>query len=48
VTVILQPGKDAKLLATNKLGDGVDASLVALGKQLIIRGEKHLYCIEGE
>lgn len=48
VTVILQPGKDAKLLATNKLGDGVDASLVALGKQLIIRGEKHLYCIEGD
>lgn len=48
VTVVLEPGNTVKTLATNKLGDGVDASLVAVGKQLIIRGEKHLYCIEGD
>jgi outer membrane protein assembly factor BamB len=45
VTVVLEPGKEAKLLATNKLGEGVDASLITVGKQMIIRGEKNLFCI---
>ena len=29
-----------------KLDESIDASPVALGKQLYLRGPKHLYCIE--
>ena len=36
------------MLATNKLDDPIDASPVAVGKQLFLRGEKFLYCIEGK
>ena len=46
VTVVLQPGPKLNILATNKLNDGVDASPVAVGKQLFLRGQKTIYCIE--
>ena len=46
VTVVLQPGPKLNILATNTLKDGVDASPVAVGKQLFLRGQKTLYCIE--
>jgi outer membrane protein assembly factor BamB len=46
VTVVLLPGSTVQVLATNRLKDGVDASLVAVGRQLFVRGQKALYCIE--
>lgn len=46
VTVVLKAGPKLEILATNALRDGVDASPVALGKQLFLRGKKALYCIE--
>ncbi len=46
VTVVIQPGPTLKLLATNALQDGVDGSPVAVEKQLFLRGQKALYCIE--
>ena len=46
VTVVLKPGQQPNVIATNKLDDPVDASPVAAGKQLFLRGEKFLYCIE--
>jgi len=46
VTTVLRPGPALKVLATNKLNDGVDASPAAVGKQLFLRGKKTLYCIE--
>ena len=46
VTVVLKPGPTLEVLATNSLDDGVDASPVAVGKQLFLRGQKKLYCIE--
>jgi hypothetical protein len=46
VTVVLKAGLKLDILATNALRDGVDASPVALGKQLFLRGQKALYCIE--
>lgn len=46
VTVVLQPGNEVKVMATNKLGDAVDASPVAVGKQLFLRGEQFLWCLE--
>jgi outer membrane protein assembly factor BamB len=45
-TLVLQQGDKLTVLARNELGDGVDASPVAVGKQLFLRGEKYLYCIE--
>src|SRR5262249_26493557 len=46
VTLVLKPGEAMTVLATNKLNDPVDASPVAVGKKLLLRGEKNLYCLE--
>ena len=48
VTLVLKPGKEVAVLATNKLQDGVDASLVAVDRQWIVRGEKYLHCIQAD
>ncbi len=45
-TLVLEQGDDLKVLARNRLDDPVDASPAAVGKQLFLRGEKYLYCIE--
>lgn len=44
-TVVLKKGPQFEILATNKLDETIDASPVAVGKELFLRGEKHLYCI---
>ncbi len=46
LTVVVQPGPELKVVATNALKDGVDASPVAVEKQLFLRGQKTLYCIQ--
>jgi outer membrane protein assembly factor BamB len=43
--VVLQHGPKIEILATNKLDDRTDASPVLIGKELLIRGREHLYCI---
>ncbi|MFO0809519.1 MAG: family 16 glycoside hydrolase [Gemmataceae bacterium] len=45
-TLVLKPSDKLDVLATNKLGDAVDASPVAAGRQLFLRGERKLYCLE--
>jgi outer membrane protein assembly factor BamB len=45
-TLVLKRGDKLDVLATNRLDEGIDASPVAVDKQLFLRGEKHLYCIE--
>ena len=45
-TVILKDADTVEVLATNKLNDSIDASPAIAGKQLFLRGEKFLYCIE--
>ena len=47
-TLVIQPGPELKVLATNKLDDGFDASPALVGKQLFLRGKQHLYCIESQ
>jgi outer membrane protein assembly factor BamB len=47
-TLVLQPGDKVDVLATNRLDDPIEASPVVVGKQLLLRGEKYLYCIEGK
>ena len=45
-TLVIEQADKLKVLATNKLDDGIDASPVLVGKQLLLRGEKFLWCIE--
>jgi hypothetical protein len=47
-TVVIKHGPKMEVLATNELGEGVDASPAIVGKQMFIRGAEHLYCIEAE
>ncbi len=45
-TVVLKAGDTLEVLSVNKLGEPIDASPVLVGKQLILRSEMFLYCIE--
>ena len=45
-TLVLKQGDKVEVLATNQLDESIDASPVIVGKQLFLRTEKHLYCIE--
>jgi outer membrane protein assembly factor BamB len=44
-TVVLKQGDKLEILATNKLDEKFDASPVAVGKDLLLRGRGYLYCI---
>ncbi len=43
--VVLEHGKEYKVLATNTLDDGFDASPAIAGDELYLRGHKYLYCL---
>lgn len=45
-TLVLSRSRKFDPLATNQLADRFDASPALAGKQLFLRGEKYLYCIE--
>ena len=45
-TLVLKQSDQLEVLATNALNDLIDASPVAVGRQLFLRGENFLYCIE--
>jgi outer membrane protein assembly factor BamB len=47
-TVVAKIADGLEVLSVNKLDDPIDASPVAVGKQLFLRGEKYLYCIEAK
>ena len=47
-TLVIKQGDGLEILATNRLNDPIDASPVAVGKQLFLRGERYLYCVEGK
>ena len=44
-TAVLEHGATLKRLATNKLDEPIDASPIVVGDRLLLRGERHLYCI---
>ncbi|MBN9120995.1 MAG: PQQ-like beta-propeller repeat protein [Planctomycetes bacterium] len=44
-TIVIKSGAAPDVLSVNKLDEAIDASPVAVGKQLFLRGEKYLYCI---
>jgi outer membrane protein assembly factor BamB len=43
---VLEPGRTARVLASNRLDDGCMASPAAIGKSLFVRTKTHLYCLE--
>ncbi len=45
-TVVIKDAENLEIVATNSVGEGVDATPAPVGEQLFIRGEKHLFCIE--
>jgi len=45
-TFVLKQSDRLEVLAVNRLDDPIDASPVAVGKQLFLRGDKYLYCVE--
>jgi len=48
VTLVLEHGTEFRELAVNKIDETVNASPVIVGKELLLRGDKHLYCIAEE
>jgi len=41
---VIEDSPQLKVLATNQVGEGVDATPAPVGKELLVRGEKHLFC----
>jgi len=46
--LVLERGKELKILATNRIDEATDASVALVGGELFIRGNKSLYCIAQE
>jgi outer membrane protein assembly factor BamB len=46
--VVLAAGPKLELLATNRLDDGFDASPAVVGREIYLRGRKHLYRISAD
>jgi len=44
-TMVISHGEEPEMLAINRLDDSFSASAVIIGRELILRGEKYLYCI---
>jgi outer membrane protein assembly factor BamB len=44
-TLVLKHGRKFEVLATNSIGEPIDASPTIVGRQLFLRGRRHLYCI---
>jgi outer membrane protein assembly factor BamB len=44
--IVLRQADRLEVLAINRLDDPMDASPVAVGKQLFLRGQEFLYCVE--
>ena len=48
-TVVVKHGPELEVLAENQLDETIDATPAIVGREIILRGERHLYCIvEGE
>ena len=41
---VIEDAASLKVLATNQVGEGVDATPAPVGRELFVRGEKHLFC----
>jgi outer membrane protein assembly factor BamB len=48
VVFVAQVAGRFELLAENRLGEQIIASPVPVGNRLLLRGERHLFCVAGE
>jgi len=46
-TAVVSSGEVPRVLALNHLSEPISASAAIAGHQLVLRGDKHLYCLEG-
>jgi outer membrane protein assembly factor BamB len=46
--VVIEDAPTLRVVATNEMGEGVDATPAAVGNELFIRGEKHLFCVSAQ
>ncbi len=44
-TLVITAGPEFKVLATNRLDDGCDASPAVAGREIYLRGQQYLYCL---
>jgi len=44
-TVVIKDSEKFEVVSSNSVGETVDATPAPAGKNLFIRGEKHLFCI---
>jgi outer membrane protein assembly factor BamB len=44
-TIVIKDSDDLRIVATNSVGETVDATPAPVDNELFIRGEKHLFCI---
>ena len=44
-TVVIKDAEQFEVVATNSVGETVDATIAPVDNQLFIRGERHLFCI---
>ena len=47
-TVVVNSGDVPRLLSLNHLSEPISASAAIAGRQVFLRGEKHLYCLAEE
>ena len=47
-TLVIKNQTEFEVLAINKLPEGIDASPAIVGREMFLRGEKHLYCLAEE
>lgn len=47
-TVVIEDADELKILATNRLEEGVDATPAIAGREIFIRGQRHLHCFSAE
>jgi hypothetical protein len=44
-TIVIAGGEIPRAVALNRLAEPVSASAAIAGKEIFLRGEKHLYCL---
>ena len=47
VTVVIKDSNTFEIVATNSVGETVDATPAPVDNEMFIRGERHLFCISG-
>ena len=47
-TVVIRDSNEFEVVASNSVGETVDATPAPIDQELFIRGEKHLFCVSAE